>query len=228
MGMVALALPKSPTGRAAVLALVKREGPIAADALARTLRLTATAVRQHLAALATEGLVVDEDEPPVGRGRPARLWRATPAADARFVDAHAGLTAELISQMRRAFGEAGLDKLLGLRTADQAAAYAAEIAPRSTLRARLEALAAIRDAEGYMAELRDDPDGDGYLLLEHHCPICAAARLCTGLCREELALFHRVLGPDVTVERISHILAGAGRCAYRVTADVSRETDNRR
>ena len=45
----------------------------------------------------------------------------------------------------------------------------------------------------------------------------SAARLCTGLCREELALFHRVLGKDIRVDRLSHILAGAGRCAYRVT-----------
>jgi len=53
--------------------------------------------------------------------------------------------------------------------------------------------------------------------VENHCPICAAARICQGLCREELALFHRVLGKNVRVERLSHILAGAGRCAYRVT-----------
>ena len=69
-----------------------------------------------------------------------------------------------------------------------------------------------------MAEVRDDPESGGFLLLEHHCPICAAAQLCTGLCREELSLFAEVLGEDVQVERLSHILAGAGRCAYRVTA----------
>ena len=28
----------------------------------------------------------------------------------------------------------------------------------------------------------------------------------------------QVLGPDVTVERTDHILAGARRCAYRITA----------
>jgi predicted ArsR family transcriptional regulator len=216
--MSTLPLPRSPTGRAAVLALVKREGPISAEALAPMLKLTATAVRQHLQALAGEGLVADEDEAPNGRGRPARLWRTTAAADARFVDAHASLSTELIAQMRRAFGEEGLDRLLALRTADQAAAYGEAMAGVGTLRERLQALAAIRDAEGYMAELRDDPETGGFLLLEHHCPICAAARLCTGLCREELALFGRVLGPGVAVERISHILAGAGRCAYRVTA----------
>jgi len=203
------------TGRPAVLALVKREGPIAADAMAARLKLTSTAVRQHLQALAGEGLVTEADAPPPsGRGRPARLWRVTEAADARFADAHAGLSAELIGQVRRVFGEAGLDRLLALRTADQAAAYLAEIGDAATLKARLLALAAIREREGYMAEVREDEEG--LVLMEHHCPICAAARFCTGLCREELALFSQVLGPGVEVERTSHILAGAGRCAYRV------------
>lgn len=207
---------QSVTGRPAVLALVKREGPIAADALAARLKLTPTAVRQHLQALAEQGLVAEaETLPPSGRGRPARRWRVTEAADARFADAHAGLSAELIAQVRRVFGEEGLDRLLSLRTADQAAAYLAEIGGGATLKARLTALAAIREREGYMAEVREDEDG--LLLLEHHCPVCAAARVCTGLCREELALFGQVLGPGARVERVSHILAGAGRCAYRVT-----------
>ena len=205
----------APSGRPAVLALVKREGPIAADALAARLQLTPTAVRQHLQALKREGLVAEaEAPPPSGRGRPARRWRVTEAADARFADAHAGLSAELITQVRRVFGEEGLDRLLALRTADQAAAYLAEIGEAASLKARLVALAAVREREGYMAEVREDEGG--LLLLEHHCPVCAAARLCTGLCREELALFSQVLGPGAQVERISHILAGAGRCAYRV------------
>ena len=155
-----------------------------------------------------------EAPPPSGRGRPARRWRVTAAADARFADAHAGLSADLIAQVRRVFGEEGLDRLLALRTADQAAAYLAEIGEAASLKARLVALAAIREREGYMAEVRED--AEGLLLLEHHCPVCAAARLCTGLCREELALFAQVLGPGAHIERISHILADAGRCAYRV------------
>jgi predicted ArsR family transcriptional regulator len=209
---------ETPSGRAAVLALVKREGPVAADALAARLQLTPMAVRQHLQGLEAEGVVErTEAERQGGRGRPASLWRATPAADARFDDAHADLSAELIGQVRRAFGEEGLDRLLALRTADQAARYRPEVAAQPTLHARLAALAAIREREGYMAEVRDDPESGGFLLLEHHCPICAAARLCTGLCREELALFSGVLGQGVKVQRLSHILAGAGRCAYRVT-----------
>ena len=215
--MTELRVAHTSTGRAAVLSLLKREGPVAADALAALLGVTPMAVRQHLQALAEDGLVSQvEGERTERRGRPARLWRTTPAGDRRFADSHAALSTDLIRQMRAAFGEEGLDRLLALRTADQAAAYGAEMAGRTTLRARLEALAAIREREGYMAELRED--ATGFTLLEHHCPVCAAARICTGLCREELALFGKVLGEEVRVERTAHLLGGATRCAYRITA----------
>ena len=66
-----------------------------------------------------------------------------------------------------------------------------------------------------MAEVAPGDDG-GFMFLERHCPVCAAAQACTGLCASELDVFRTVLGPDVEVERTDHILAGAPRCAYRV------------
>lgn len=66
-----------------------------------------------------------------------------------------------------------------------------------------------------MAEARSAGRGE-FLLVENHCPVCAAAQACQGLCRGELDLFRAVLGPEVEVERIDHILAGARRCSYRV------------
>ena len=59
-------------------------------------------------------------------------------------------------------------------------------------------------------------DGDGLVLVEHHCPICTAATACPGFCRSELELFRDTLGPDVTVERTAHLLAGDVRCAYLI------------
>ena len=206
-----------PTGRLAVLDRVKRDTPVAADALAESLGITAMAVRQHLAALEADGLVAAETKP-VPRGRPAKYWRATEKASAHFADSHALLATDLLGQMKKAFGDDGLDKLLKLRTADQARTYQGAMGKAQTLKARLDALAAIRSKEGYMAEVRREPETGAFLFVENHCPICAAARLCTGLCREELSLFHKVLGRDVKIERLSHILAGAGRCAYRVSA----------
>jgi predicted ArsR family transcriptional regulator len=205
------------TGRAAVRGLLKREGPISADSAAKKLGITAMAVRQHLYALQAEGdaVHVEEARP---RGRPVKLWRATEAANSHFADSHSALAGDLIVQVKKAFGEAGLDRLLKLRNADLEKSYRAKTDKAQTLKAKLDALAKVRSAEGYMAEVRRDPETGHWLFVENHCPICAAARLCTGLCREELALFHRVLGKNIKVERLSHILAGAGRCAYRVTA----------
>jgi predicted ArsR family transcriptional regulator len=207
--------PELSAGRLAVLSLIKREGPVSADSLAERLGLTAMAVRQHLAALADERLAefIEQARP---RGRPVQLWSVTANANPWFADSHSALASDLILQMKKAFGDEGLDRILKLRTAEQEKTYRAQTDQKQSLKAKLEALAKIRSAEGYMAEVRKDENGD-LLFVENHCPVCAAARLCTGLCREELALFHRVLGKDVHVERLSHIVAGAGRCAYRVT-----------
>jgi predicted ArsR family transcriptional regulator len=204
------------TGRAAVRELLKREGPISADSAAEKLGITAMAVRQHLYAMeaAGEAAHVDEARP---RGRPVKLWRVTEAADSHFADSHSSLATDLIVQMKKAFGEEGVDRLLKLRNAELEKNYRAKTDRALSLRAKLDALAKIRSAEGYMADVRRDPETGQWLFVENHCPICSAARLCTGLCREELALFNRVLGKNVRVERVSHILAGAGRCAYRVT-----------
>jgi predicted ArsR family transcriptional regulator len=63
----------------------------------------------------------------------------------------------------------------------------------------------------------DKEDANSFLLVENHCPICAAAAVCQGLCRSELTAFRAVLGDDVSIERVDHILTGARRCAYRVS-----------
>src|SRR3546814_20635446 len=67
---------------------LKQECPQDAASLARRLGVSAMAVRQHLYDLEAEGLVTHEAEArPVGR--PAKLWRLTPAADRFFPDGHA-------------------------------------------------------------------------------------------------------------------------------------------
>ena len=76
-------------------------------------------------------------------------------------------------------------------------------------------LADLRTAEGYMASWSAEPDGS-FLLIESHCPICAAAETCQGFCRSELAVFRGLLGPDVRVERVEYLLTDGRRCAYRI------------
>jgi predicted ArsR family transcriptional regulator len=204
--------------RRALLDSLKRAGPQRARDLGDHLGVTAMAVRQHLYALEAEGIVTAEQQPRP-RGRPVKLWRLTEAAERFFPDGHAELTLGLLDAMTEAFGTRGLGKLIAVRTAAQRAAYGARINPRWPLKRRVEALARIRAEEGYMAEARKGGPGAGrgvYLLVENHCPICAAARACRGLCQRELELFQEVLGPDVAVERLDHLLSGARRCSYAI------------
>jgi len=199
-----------------VLLLLKTKGAQSTAQLARRLRVTPMAVRQHLAALADEGLVQHEEERR-SVGRPAHIWSLAPDAGDRFPDSHAELTVELLEAMRSAFGEEGLDRLIAVRSRAVAKSYRARMPDRSApIEERIAALAAIREGEGYMSEWSRERDGS-WLLVENHCPICAAASVCQGLCRDELALFRSLLGRDVKVERTEHLLVGARRCAYRIS-----------
>ncbi len=199
-----------------VLYHLKTRGPQTAAQIARRLSVTPMAVRQHLYRLKDVGLVDFCDERRKV-GRPARIWKLTTEASARFPDTHGDLTVEIIDAVRAAFGEAGMDKLLAERTRRQKEEYRARLRPAgNSLAKRAQALSEIRREQGYMAECTKMPDGS-MLLIENHCPICAAAATCQGLCREELSLFRAVMGDKARVERTDHIQAGARRCAYKIT-----------
>lgn len=196
------------------LLLLKTRGPQTAQALAEVLHLTSMGVRRQLEAAEEKGLVSYADRP--GKvGRPVRLWQLTDLGHARFPDRHAALTVDLIGQVRALFGDAAIDRLIDARESASEAAYRAAIDPTAPLPQRAATLALLREAEGYMAETESAADGS-VLLVENHCPICAAARSCQNFCRSELDVFRRVLGPGVQVERVEHQLAGARRCAYRI------------
>jgi predicted ArsR family transcriptional regulator len=200
--------------RRAIVQYLKQEGALDAETLAIHFNITAMAIRQHLYALQKEGLVTYQEEArPMGR--PAKLWQLTPAADRFFPNGYAELTLSLIDSVKEAFGNAGLDRLLDVRTCHQMDAYRASIPLEEPLERKLELLATFRTQEGYMAEIQS-LDDDSFLLIENHCPICAAATACTGLCARELEIFQTILGKGVLVERTEHIVSGERRCVYKI------------
>jgi predicted ArsR family transcriptional regulator len=200
---------------------LKTRGPQTAAELGAALGVTGEAARQQLLKLADAGLVAASSEPR-GVGRPAQLWGLTPAGHARFPDAHAELTVGLLGAIRSQLGEAALDRLIAARAAESLATYRAALAGAADLGERVRRLAEARTREGYMAECL--PAQDGYLLVENHCPICAAATACQGFCRAERDVFEQALGKGVSVERTEHIVAGDRRCAYRVALKMVPQT----
>lgn len=198
-----------------VLMLLKMHGAMTSAALGEKLGTSGEAARQQLMRLAEEGLVEAQSQSK-GVGRPQQHWHLTARAQDRFPDTHATLTVQLLDIVRAQLGEAALDTIISAREQATLALYRTHIDGARTLREKLERLAAIRSAEGYMAGVIEDEDGN-LLLVENHCPICAAATACQNFCRSEKAVFAAALADDAHIERLEHIVSGARRCAYKVT-----------
>lgn len=196
-----------------LLHLLKIRGPQQAAEAGTVLGMTAEAARQQFSKLAAEGLVAAFSKSR-GVGRPSQFWQLTPAGQKRFPDTHPELTVQLLEIVRETFGEQGIDLLIEKRENKTREFYQRELESMKDLTARVARLTEIRSAEGYMAEYEVLDDGS-LLLIENHCPICAAATVCQGFCRAEQAIFSEVLGADVV--RVEHILSQARRCAYRIS-----------
>lgn len=205
--------PGSQSSRDRILHLLKVEGPHTASQLSDQLGITPMGVRQHLAILHEEGLVRSTEERR-SVGRPAHIWTLSARAHERFADSHGALAVELIESMQAAFGEEGMNRLLGERLQTQLSRYRKKLDGMKTPAERVSTLCQLRVDEGYMAESWQ-ADGDWYLA-ENHCPICEAAQSCPGLCRNELELFQQSLGSAYQIQRIEHILDGQRRCVYRI------------
>jgi predicted ArsR family transcriptional regulator len=201
--------------------LLKTRGPQTAANLGTVLGITGEAARQQLVKLAADGLVEATSEPH-GVGRPTQVWSLTEKGNARFPDAHAELTVQLLRAVRSELGEEALDRMIAARSAESLTTYTAALQGTADLGERVRRLAEARTREGYMAECQ--PTEGGYLLVENHCPICVAATACQGFCRAERDVFQQALGNQVSVERTEHIVGGDRRCAYRVALKCVPET----
>jgi predicted ArsR family transcriptional regulator len=199
-----------------LLVLLKTRGPQSTPTLARKLELTSMAVRLHLQELEQQGLVQSGTQPQ-GVGRPRKVWSLTAEADPLFPEGYADLAVDLLQEARRQFGQRGVDALLTARLAKQTKAYRRHMPPaKAALSRRVRTLARLRSEEGYMAEVVRHRDDD-FTLIENHCPVCAAATICVGLCNMEQQMFEQLLGSGVTVQRSEHVLEGERRCTYRIT-----------
>jgi predicted ArsR family transcriptional regulator len=192
---------------------LKTRGPATTRDLAARTGITRQATREHLTKLGIAKLV-EHTKTSAGIGRPGHTWSLTDKGHGRFPDTHAQITVELIETIRSEFGETGITRMLARREQTMVEKYEQALRGAEDLEGRVARLVRLRSAEGYMADASRRDDG-AYVIVENHCPICAAATACQGFCRSELALFARLLAP-AQVERTEHLLAGCRRCSYLV------------
>jgi DeoR family suf operon transcriptional repressor len=206
-----------PAGRRAVLYAVRRRGEATSEQVAEQLGVTVSGARQHLSALARDGLVdATESASSTGkRGRRSLVYSATADADAFFPKAYGELTNELLGYVAETDG-ALLDDLFAKRREHRIENARIRLEPKRTLGAKVAELTRILDEDGYLASSENVGPGV-YRIVEHNCAIWAVAERYGQACTSEIEFIRAALeGADV--ERVQHMVAGARRCAYEVRA----------
>lgn len=203
-----------PTTRRAIVVRLKQRGEARAEELSGDLAITASAVRQHLGGLVAGGFV-GHREVTEGRGRPKHVYSLTPAAEALFPKRYSDLTNEVLaiveeedpSLLDRVFERRRDTRIANARPRLEAAGPA--------LADRVAELASILDEDGYLASW-EALDGGAFRITENNCAVLGVAARYGQACASEIDFLRTVLS-DATVERTSHILAGAHRCGYLIT-----------
>ena len=194
-----------------LLYLLKTRGALTAIEVSEQLQMTSMGARQHMQVLQDKGLI-DHQFVAEGKGRPKKKWQLTAKGESLFPDGHSGLLVNLLGHMQDQLGNSALEQIIVAREKEMLRLYQTQLDKLKTPKAKLNKLAQIRSNEGYMAEVVEE--NGKTMLIENHCPICAAASQCQQFCRSELSIFQQVLG--CKVERVEYILEGARRCAYQI------------
>ena len=188
----------TPGGRAAVIRVVGRQGPLTAAAAAALLGVTPAAVRRHLDSLVDSGLVAPHQAAihgARGRGRPARAFVLTTAgrAELHTDDRSAAggpedLAAAALDFIARTHGEQAVARFAHQRAKEMEARFAPRLALAGPdLGQRIAALADALDEEGYAATAR--PVVSGVQLCQGGCPVQRIAAEHPQLCEAETEAF---------------------------------------
>lgn len=194
-----------------ILHLLKREGRLTANQLAKHLGITPMGARQHLSSLTQRGLI-DSEDVKVKVGRPHKYWFLTAQGHEHFIDRHSDLTLDMLDAVIETFGQSGLDSLTQTRQAKLIQHYKKHLSSAHSWQQALQLFVKMRDDEGYMTEL--ETDGDNFLFIENHCPIRKAATHCPNLCQSELQILTQLFGDQCEIQRQEHMLKLDRRCAY--------------
>ena len=196
--------------RQEILEYLRRRNEGTVRELQAHLRLTPTGIRQHLTVLERDGLVEAREER--GRvGRPALMYRLTPAGHALFPKQYDALANALIEEARGLLGTEALQKLMKNVAARFAAPYLARVEGRAPAERAAEATKIMQE-RGCLAESR--ADGDDLLIEQQTCPFPNVATRNSAVCALEVEFVRRLVGADARLT--TSLLRGDEACTYRV------------
>ncbi len=191
--------------------LLKR-GEVTAQDFAEKLDISPQAIRKHLKDLETEGLIYHRAEQ-LGMGRPQFIYALTTAGRDRFPDSYNQFAVNFLDTLIDTLGKEQVSEVLHKQWQRKAESYKSQLGAGS-VRQKLEKLAEIRRAEGYVTEWFPVENTQNFILTEYNCAIAHVAESFPSVCGHELEMFATVL--DCPVERTHWMVDGEHRCGYLI------------
>ncbi|OXM84389.1 helix-turn-helix transcriptional regulator [Paenibacillus rigui] len=195
--------------RKVILTMLKTKGALTVSDMAKQLGITEMAVRRHLNTLERDGLI-ESKLVRQAMGRPTNLYSLTESADELFPKKYHHLTLDLLGELMEEAGEAKVQQLFDRRKERLIGRYEEQLKGKP-LSERVQTLADIQNANGYMVDWTATEDGQ-FIINEHNCPISQVANQYNHACQCELLMFETLLGADV--ERTECLVKGGMKCSY--------------
>ena len=200
--------------RLRVVNRLKRTQGMSVGELAEALLLSYMGVKQHCVELERLGYLDTWRRPkaPTQTGRPELVYRLTRKAHELFPLASNEMTLALLDSAQALYGPVAPEKLLFTVFQRKTETFLARV-KGETVQERAEAFAALRDAEGCMAEL--ERDEDGLRIVEYHTPLADLLAAYPALLhRLEQEMYTRVLRAPVKREQTE--VSGLYSCIFRL------------
>ena len=201
--------------RRAIVRLLLESGSITAAEIGQRLGISAAGVRRHLDALIEAGDAQANAAAAwqqVGRGRPAKRYRLTPAGRAKLEHTYDDLASAAIRQLREIGGEEAVQEF-ARRRIDTILAGVTD--GPDDVESTAERVAEALTKAGY-ATTTTKVRGpiQGIQICQHHCPVSHVAEEFPELCEAEQQAMSELLGTHV--QRLATIANGDCACTTHV------------
>lgn len=193
--------------------LLKNKSGLTVDELSAGLSITRNAVRQHLAALESDGLIALGPTRPSG-GRPRQLYALTDKGKEAFPRHYSWLAQLVLEAIKSEQGAEGLRKRLASIGSNVAAQLRARSPGPETREQKVEKLAAVMDQLGYNA--RSTAAADRAPVIEaDNCVFHELAIRNPEICDFDLAMMGAFAGSKV--EHQECMARGGNVCRFKFT-----------
>lgn len=194
--------------------LLERKTGCTVEELARGLRVSRNAVRQHLTSLIAEGLIVKGSTQATG-GRPEQLYILSPAGHEHFPRKYSWFSDLLLNSLKAEQGEAALVARFEKLGAQVGTQLHYTHHPPAQISERVKHLATLMHELGYEASSTEATGRQLPMIEATNCVFHHLATRFPEICHFDLALLSAFVGHPVTHDEC--IVRGGHVCRFRFT-----------